>query len=169
MATTLAPAAASSSDGAHFLLGASARGTDVAGALEAALVAERASNDGRRAVRARIAYLLCELGSQLRQQARASLPPTTLPLSRKEISGLLGVPLCKVKGVLALLCLSQAIRTDGDSIEVLDWSRLCASARVDPSRLNVPVADEDDAIPARQEEDEAPPLVTAAGEPACFV
>ncbi|HWH16796.1 MAG TPA: helix-turn-helix domain-containing protein [Allosphingosinicella sp.] len=143
---------------------------DFAAALQAAAVAESASHDVRRNTRCRISYLLCELANQLRQQDSKFDCAAELPLSRFDIAEALDVSLCKVKRVLALLSLSGVITTDGRSIQVLDWRRLCTVANVDPARLSPTTDEDDDPILATPDRDRrAANLVTASGEPACFV
>lgn len=142
---------------------------DFGAALGAAAVAEAASHDVRRNTRCRISYLLCELANQLRQQDAKFDFAAELPLSRFDVAEALGVSLCKVKRVLALLSLSGVITTDGRSVQVLDWRRLCSVAHVDPARLSLAAEEDDDLAATPREKDERANLVTASGEPACFV
>ena len=138
--------------------------------LDAALAAERADEDTRRNTRGRIAYLLCELGVQLTR--RGIDRDADMPLCRAEIAGALGTSLCRVKRTLALLSLSQVIATDGARVRVLDWARLCGVAGYDPDRLDLSAEDMDgEAALIRHDEpaDEQLNLLTAAGDPACFV
>ena len=133
-------------------------------ALLAAAAAERA-DEARRNTRGRIAYLLCEFGFQL---ARRDMDlGATFPLDRTDIADALGVTLCRVKRTLALLSLSGVLETDGRSMRVLDWGRLCSLAAYAPSRLELRQdKDEFDHVIA---EEQQPLLVTRAGDPACFV
>lgn len=143
---------------------------DFAAALEAAAAAERAARTSGRNTRCRVSYLLCELGHQLRGQTGSFDCSAALPLSRVALAEVLGVPLSKVKRVLALLSLSHILMTDGRSIEVLNWQRLCDVAHIDPDRLGLSVDEDDEPLIANlaSEEDSAR-LLTASGEPACFV
>jgi hypothetical protein len=135
-------------------------------ALAAATAAERA-DDTRRNTRARIAYLLCETAYQLgRRRIDAG---QELPLSRIDIAEALGVSLCRVKRTLALLSLSQVLVTNGYRLRVTDWPRLCAVAGYHPSRLELDPEDLEAEYSPAAEEVELRNLVTASGEPACFV
>jgi hypothetical protein len=142
------------------------RGWNVRSALLAATAAERA-DDTRRNTRGRIAYLLCEFGFQLARRGVDRDSP--LPLTRTEIADALGVSLCRVKRTLALLSLSQVIESDGRTMRVIDWPRLCSVASFASRRLDLPEEDslEDYLIehPAEQQQQS----LTAAGDQACFV
>jgi len=172
MATQLAASLAAPQGEATtpFMLSAVRADTNFAEAMKAAAVAEESSHDVRRNTRCRVSYFLCELANQLRQRGSFDFAGE-MPLSRYDISDQLDISLCKVKRVLALLSLSGVLRTDGRTLEVLDWQRLCSVAHVDPARLELSYIDDDDeddlitAIPV----EEIPSSVTAAGEPACFV
>lgn len=138
-------------------------GWAVRSALAAAAAAERA-DDTRRNTRGRVAYLLCELGFQLRR--RDADLGASLPLPRRDIADALGVTLCRVKRILALFSLSRTIEIADGTMRVLDWPRLAAIAHYDRARLGLS-EEEDEALPA--EEEMPPPLTTAAGDPAHFV
>lgn len=155
---------------APFLLNPVKRAPDFAAALEAAVVAEAASLDVRRNTRCRLSYLVCELANQLRQQGSEFEFAAEIPLSRYDLAELLGTSLCKVKRAMALLSLSGVIASDGRTMQVLDWRRLCSVAHVDPSRLTLadPEGDED-RMETVSLEGKPTNLVTASGEPACFV
>lgn len=154
-----------------FLLGEKAPSSDFAAALEAAALAEKVSQDVRRNTRCRLSYLLCELANQLRQQTGTFDADGELPLSRYDLAEVLGVSLCKVKRVLALLCLSGVVTTDGRTVQVLDWRRLCSIAHIDPSRLGLKQDEDDEKVVVslfgREKTEQN--LVTSNGEPACFV
>lgn len=154
-----------------FLLGEKPLSPDLAVALEAAALAEKVSLGERRNMRCRLSYLLCEVANQLRQQTGSFDPDGELPLSRYDLAEVLGVSLCKVKRVLALLCLSGVVTTDGKAIQVLSWRRLCLVAQVDPSRLGLNQEDEDETVvvPLFAREKREQNLLTSNGEPACFI
>jgi len=155
---------------ASFLLNPAKRTPDFAAALEAAVVAEAASHDVRRNTRCRLSYLICEVANQLRQQGGGFEFDAELPLSRYDLAELLDISLCKVKRAVALLSLSGVISTDGRTIQVLDWRRLCSVAHVDPARLTLAEPeDEDDYVEIISVDERPSNLVTASGEPACFV
>ena len=135
-------------------------------ALFAATAAERA-DETRRNTPGRIAYLLCELAFQASR--RQIDKGAVLPLSRGDIADALGVSLCRVKRTLALLSMSAVIESDGRSIRVLDWPRLCAAAGYAPDRLELTAApDAIDSAGPGEPADEPRPL-TRSGDPACFV
>jgi hypothetical protein len=145
------------------LMGARGRDSewDFNAALASAVASERADPD-RANTRRRLAFLLCELGYQ--HGRRAGRLDAEMPLSRGELARALGVSLCRVKRVLALLSLSQVIRTDGERLRVIDWPRLCGVAGYECARLGIDPADDGDREP------ELPcATVTAAGDQACFV
>ena len=146
------------------------RGWHFQAAIHAARAAEAAVCEPRNS-RRRIAYFLCELTVQLGRRSGDS--PAPIPLSRTDIADALGVSLCRVKRVLALLSLAQVIAFDGEDISVLDWRRLCALADYDQRRFGSALPDEEEeeeeeeiALPA--DEDEALQRETAAGDPAFF-
>jgi hypothetical protein len=138
-------------------------GWTVRSALAAAVAAERA-DDRPRNTRSRIAYVLCELGYQLRR--RGVEAGAELPLSRVDLSRALGLNLCRVKRTLALLSLSQDVQADGQRLRVLDWHRLARIAGYDPRRLELTAEEDDGELRAAEVE---PPHLTAAGDQACFV
>lgn len=139
------------------------KGWNFRAALAAAVAAERADTT-RRNSGARLSYLLCELGFQLRR--RGGDCDARMPLTRGEIAEALGVSLCRVKRCLAMLSLSQVIESDGTGLRVVDWPRLCGVSGYDPSRLDM--RSEEEVEPAPQEPRPAPAL-TVSGDPACFV
>lgn len=136
-------------------------GRGFAAALKRAPTVEQARGDVR-SPRQRIALLLCELG-------KASGCRSELPLSRSDLAGALGISLVRVKRTLALLCLSGVIRTDGETIAVLDWRKLSGAARFDPCALGLGFEEEDEFLLGSDRQNHADHLLTASGEPACFV
>ena len=128
-------------------------------AVKAAAAAERARG-GARNPRQRIALFLCELG-------KAAGGRSEFPLSRSSLASALGISLIRVKRTLALLSLSGVISTDGSTIIVSDWRKLSGAAHFDLSGLNVSLDDED--ALSCDEDAEQDHLLTACGEPACFV
>ena len=135
-------------------------------ALSSAIAAERAVDTGRRNTRARLAYLLCELGFQL--DCRGTGKDQELPIPRLELASALGTSLCRVKRTIALFCLSGVIAADARTIRVLDWRRLSSVAGYDPGRLGL-AREEWEEESAAGEDDAPSNLLTAAGDPACFV
>ncbi len=153
-----------------FLLARSRSGDlewSVRGALAAAIAAERAVDTSRRNGRARLAYLLCELGYQLGR--RGVDRDQELPIPRVELANALGTSLCRVKRTLALLSLSGIIETDGRRIRVLDWRRLSGVAAYDAARLELPPEEDFDPLIVADASDRESNLTTASGDPACFV
>jgi hypothetical protein len=136
-----------------------AAGPSFAAALRTAVAAERAHGEIRNP-RQRIALFLCELG-------KAYGCRSELPLSRGSLAGALGISLVRVKRTLALLSLSGVISTDGDTIRVLDWRKLSGAARFDASALGLAPEDEEEVLLVLNTEEDH--LLTACGEPACFV
>ena len=147
-----------------FLLGQPVRETfrpSFAAAVKAAVAAERAGG-GPRNPRQRIALFLCELG-------KAYGCRSEFPLSRSSLASVLGLSLVRVKRTLALLSLSGVISTDGSTITVLDWRKLSSAAQFDVSALNVSLDDDENESVSSAEIDGQDHLLTACGEPACFV
>lgn len=136
----------------------------VRGALAAAIAAERAVDSDRRNTRARLAYLLCELGFQLGR--RGVDRSQELPIPRVELANALGTSLCRVKRTLALMALSSVIKTDGRTFRVTDWRRLAGIACYDPARLGLAPEDEEELVAEREGTIQQ---LTASGDPACFV
>ena len=133
-------------------------------ALSAAIAAERAVDSGRRNTRARLAYLLCELGYQL---ARRKVDrDQDLPILRPELATALGTSLCRIKRTLALFSLSGVLSAGASTVRVLDWHRLASVAGFDPARLELKPEEIED-VPSEQESPAN--LLTAAGDQACFV
>jgi hypothetical protein len=135
--------------------------------LSAAIAAERAVDGGRRNTRARLAYLLCELGYQLSR--RSADRDQELAIPRLELANALGTSLCKVKRTLALFALSGVIRTDARSLRILDWRRLCSVAGYDPARLGLGPEEYEYGAADVSDGEAQRNLMTAAGDPACFV
>jgi CRP-like cAMP-binding protein len=142
-------------------------GWTVRTALSSAIAAERAVDTGRRNTRARLAYLLCELGYQL--DRRGADKNQELPIPRAELASALGTSLCKVKRTLALYLLSGVLSADARTIRVLDWRRLCSVAGYYPARLGLSADDWDDGLSDGLAEEAPASRMTAAGDPACFV
>jgi hypothetical protein len=169
MATQLAPTALPASVAAlPFLLARPQirdRGWHFEAAFAAAVAAER-PDGSRRNTRGRLSYLLCELGFQLAR--RGGSGDGELPVTRVQLAEALGVSLCRIKRALALLTLSQVIATEGGTLRVLDWQRLCSVACYDRDRLGL--FDQDEELLIQSVADDEPAnLITAAGDPACFV
>jgi hypothetical protein len=146
-----------------FLLGQSRQETirpSFAAAVTAAAAAERA-HGGAGNPRQRIALFLCELGKAVGCRSE-------FPLSRASLASTLGISLVRVKRTLALLSLSGVISTDGSTITVLDWRKLSGAAHFDLSALNVSL-DDDENVPSPDGLETQDHLLTACGEPACFV
>ena len=139
-------------------------------ALNAAVVAEAKGNVERRHERCRIAHLLCELTCSLLRMEAIDDKSAELPVARGELAGLLGISLVRVKRALALLALSQVVRTDGQTIRVIDWQRLCSVAGFDPARLGIDASADDEMLTiVGDDEQSSANFVTASGDPACFV
>jgi hypothetical protein len=135
-------------------------------ALSAAIAAERAI-DGSRNTRARLAWLLCELGFQLSR--RGVDKDQSLPIPRFELADALGTNLSRIKRTLALLSLSGVVETDGRNLRVTDWHRLCSAGGYDQGRLELePIEFELIRKPAWEEEERLN-LITIGGDQACFV
>ena len=139
----------------------------VRGALAAAISAERAVDTGRRNTRARLAWLLCELGYQLARRGMDKDQP--LPLPRVEIANALATSLCRVKRTLALLSLSQVVETDCRTLRVLDWRRLSGIAGYDPDRLELGPEDDLELVLIDYSDEQEARQLTASGDQACFV
>ena len=133
-------------------------------ALSAAIAAERAVEAERRNTRARLAYLLCELGYQL--DRRKVDRDQDLPIPRMELANALGTSLCRVKRTLALFSLSGVISADARTIRVLDWHRLAGVAGFDPRRLELKPDELEEVLIAEEFPSQS---LTASGDPACFV
>lgn len=169
MATAFAPSPASASSPALLLRVVEPTRTDFAfhDALAAALKFARQANSGSGPERRRIACLLCELGARLGSRSGTTAASAKLPLSREDLATMLGTTLVRVKRTLGLLTLSGVICSDGRSIEVVNWRKLCALAGYDLARIDPSAADEE--MPAEAQIDAEDNRLTIAGEPACFV
>ena len=139
----------------------------VRGALAAAIAAERAVDTGRRNTRARLAWLLCELGYQLGR--RGIEKGQALAIPRVEIAAALGTSLSRVKRTLALLGLSQVVETDCRTLRVLDWRRLSGIAGYDPARLELGAEEDLELFLIEDRDSPTAHQLTASGDPACFV
>lgn len=140
-------------------------------ALASAAAAMDADPD-RRDSRAKITFLLAELGSQYaRRKADGS---EWIPVSRTQLARAARIDLTKVKRILGFLLLSGVIETGKDGIRVLDWPRLCKLARYDrgwaPAQVREHTREDEEAIaPALAEAATTGPALTPTGEPASFV
>ena len=147
-----------------------AQKSDLIEALREAVVAARRARGTNVPERRRIAAFLCEVRARLLGAGSAPEPRSErcdFALSRADVASLLAMPLVRVKRAVGLLHVSDVVRLEGDSLEVIDWPRLCEIARFDRARLHLPAPDDETEWvappppPARE--------TTAAGEPACFV
>ncbi len=136
-------------------------------ALAAAIASEAAVDTGRRNTRARLAWLLCELGYQL--DRRGVDKDQELPIPRLELAGALGTNLSRIKRTLALFSLSGVLVCDGRTLRVTDWRRLSSVAGYDPARLGLAPEELDENVWGRREEEAPLSRLTACGDPACFV
>jgi hypothetical protein len=135
-------------------------------ALASAAAAESANVDPANS-RRRVAFLLCEFGCQYGRRTGDFSAP--MPLSRGELARALGISLCRVKRILALLSLSQVVALEGESLRILDWRRLCALGDYDTGRLGFELPEEEDVHFVLDGDEEAPAhLTTSAGDPAYF-
>lgn len=137
-------------------------------ALKVAVIRERRA-DGRRPDRCRIAKLLCELALELRRIRKSCDMHSQMPLSRADFAGLLEISMVRTKRVFGLLCLTKVVEFDAETIRVLDWPRLCAVGRFDPVRLGCAPDEDEEPVAELIDDEVAPKLITAAGDPACFV
>ena len=161
MATQFARTSAVSGP-APFLLGKTARETVLPSFPAAVKAAAERACEGARNPRHRIALFLCELG-------KAHGCRSDLPLSCSALASTLGISPIRIKRTLALLSLSGIISTDGSTILVLDWRKLAGAAQFDLAGSNVIPDDEDDGASSSDQDGEQDHLMTACGEPACFV
>ncbi len=141
---------------------------DFADAVKAAIIAEARATRTRAPERCRIATFLCELAAQLERMRPGYDRSAPMAVSRGDLAGMLGISLVRVKRVMGLLTLSGVAATDGKSVRVLDWRRLCGIARFDSKRFGMDPAEPAE-VRADEEEETNATALTAAGDPACFV
>jgi CRP-like cAMP-binding protein len=105
--------------------------------IDAAIFRQAITNNGSRAVRARMAHFFCEHYYRARAGGIAPRGTCSLPLSQAQIGQTLGMSLVTVNRTLQALRGTGVVDLREGSLQVHDWKRLAQLGQFDPSYLHV--------------------------------
>jgi len=100
-------------------------------AMEAALMETHLSTIGRRSAESRVAYLLAELYTRLRQRKMTADNTCVLPLTQEHLADALGLSTVHVSRMLRVLSDDGLARLDRGHLTILDLTGLCHRAEID--------------------------------------
>jgi CRP-like cAMP-binding protein len=100
-------------------------------AAEASLMEVHLATVGRRSAEARVAYLLAELYTRLRQREMATENSCVLPLTQEHLADALGLSTVHVSRMLRVLSDDGLARLDRGRLTILDLAGLCARAEIE--------------------------------------
>lgn len=92
---------------------------------------------GRRPAIGQLAHLLCELYLRLHAVNLTQDMTFTLPITQVELGDVLGLSSVHVNRTLQELRLSNLVAWRGQTVSILDWHRLQATAEFDPRYLHL--------------------------------
>jgi CRP-like cAMP-binding protein len=93
---------------------------------------------GRRSAMQQLAHLICEIFARLNLVGLAEFDREVMwPITQTELGDTLGLSAVHVNRTLQQLRAEQLIVWQGQSVRVLDWSRLKAVAEFDPTYLHL--------------------------------
>jgi CRP-like cAMP-binding protein len=100
-------------------------------AFESALMEVHLSTIGRRSAESRVAYLLAELYTRLRQRKLTTDNTCMLPLTQEHLADALGLSTVHVSRMLRVLSDDNLARLDRGHLTILDLTGLCHRAEID--------------------------------------
>lgn len=106
------------------------------GTADASILAKWVGNLGRHDARARVAHVLCELGTRL-EAAGLSISRTcfTLDITQEQLADTVGLTSVHVNRTMQALRRMGLIATSGRTVNVKDWDGLAETAEFDPDYL----------------------------------
>jgi CRP-like cAMP-binding protein len=105
--------------------------------LDAAIFREAITNIGLRTGVERLAHILCELFARSEAAGLCDGNACSFPLTQTQIEQLLAMSLVSVNRAMQTLRKDRSMELRGGRLRVLDWNRLKARARFDPSYLHL--------------------------------
>jgi CRP-like cAMP-binding protein len=105
-------------------------------AVDAAILTRWAANL-RRDAKARMAHLLCEIGTRMEYSGQGERGEFLLELTQAQIGDALGLTPVHVNRTLKALKALGAVEVEGRIIRIPDWPRLAAIADFDPDYLQL--------------------------------
>ena len=105
-------------------------------AVDAAILARWAANL-RRDAKARMAHLLCEVGTRMEYAGQGERSEFLFELTQGQIGDALGLTPVHVNRTLKALRTAGAIEAEGRIVRIPDWPRLAAIADFDPDYLQL--------------------------------
>ena len=104
--------------------------------VDASISREWLANIGRRSAYQRLAHLICEMGLRLQAAGRASEDGGfSWPVTQAEVADAMGLSTVHVNRMLQQLRGEGLILSRGDTVTVLDWSRLRRAGEFTPDYL----------------------------------
>jgi len=125
-----------------------------------AMLAERNACLGRRSAREHLAHFLCELFVRSRRVGLANVDNFPLRVTQEEIADTLGLTAVHVNRVLMVLRAQGMVSVHGQSVTILDWTRLRMEAGFESRYLNNGVA-------TRSPDDQSKDLARVASPSSC--
>lgn len=106
-------------------------------AADASIMAKWVANIGRKDARARLAYLLCEMGFRMELAGLGSRTEYAFPVTQTQLGDALGLTPVHVNRTVQRLRRERVLGTNKRNIHITDWNRLAALAEFDPHFLLV--------------------------------
>lgn len=100
-------------------------------AAESMLMEVHLATVGRRSAEARVAYLLAELYTRLRQRQMVTDSTCTLPLTQEHLADALGLSTVHVSRMLRVLSDDGLAKLERGRLTILDFEALCDRAEID--------------------------------------
>jgi CRP-like cAMP-binding protein len=102
---------------------------------DASILAKWISALGRRSAKARMAHLICEMGIRMEQAGLGTRNIYSLPATQAQFADVLGVTTVHLNRTIQTLRREGQLFTDGPTVRVPDFDRLCAMAEFDARYL----------------------------------
>ena len=95
---------------------------------DSGILTKWAGNLGRKPALARMAHLICEIGTRMQQAGLGTRTDFPLSMTQDQLADTLGLTAVHVNRTLQTLRTNGLVRTSHKRMEVLDWARLAAIA-----------------------------------------
>lgn len=105
------------------------------GTVDSSVLAKWVGNLGRQDARARLAHLLCEMGTRFELAGLGSRSCFVLDATQEQLADALGLTAVHVNRTMQGLRRDGLVTTRSHTVEVSDWSRLVQAADFDPVYL----------------------------------
>jgi CRP-like cAMP-binding protein len=117
-------------------------------ALEAAILAQQVINIGRRASRARVAHLLCELACRYGAAEKQPALVFRFAMTQTHLADVLGLTAVHVNRTLRRLRDEGVISVSGRVLRILDWGRLLDIGEFEAAYLLSPACSSEEGFSA---------------------